>query len=63
MNNNSIIKNNLFQVIAMILGAAILTTLTQRSFDSIGTAIDEAGTLISQPSTVISQQSIITNSN
>ncbi len=48
MNDNSIIKKNLFQLIAIILGAAILTTLTQRSFDSLGKAID--ATVQNQPS-------------
>ena len=51
MKDNSIIQKNLFQVIAIILGAAILTILTQRSFDSIGTKLDETKTLISQQST------------
>lgn len=53
MNNNSIIKKNLSQITAIVLGAAILTTVTQRSFDTIGTATDEAvGSLLNSKSSV-----------
>ena len=42
MRNNSIFPKTLLQLTALFLGAAILTTLTQHSFNSIGTKIDEA---------------------
>lgn len=42
MKNNSFFPKTILQLTALFLGAAILTTLTQHSFNSIGTTIDEA---------------------
>lgn len=41
MSNNSIIHKNLLQLTAIVLGAVILTIVTQRSFNSIATVTDE----------------------
>ena len=42
MNNKLITQKNLLQLTAIIFGAAILTIVTQRSFNSVGTVIDKA---------------------